>query len=190
MAPSCRARWRLREWFAVIAMSLIATLWSPRGMAYVLSAISPSATIKAVITGTLSLVRARPALTATCPISSTWALMPGAITACGFPRPDLSISTGSSNACTQCHQDQSDSWANDIVNDWGVKPDIKVLNQAKARVAADRGDLRALPSLEALVSDNQQPGIIRSAATEQITNLGSPRLSAWPRCSCAMMIQW
>jgi predicted CXXCH cytochrome family protein len=94
-----------------------------------------------------------------------------------IPRPDVSISTGSPNACTQCHQDQTDSWANDVVNDWGVKPDIKVLNQAKARMAADRGDLRALPSLEALVSDNQQPSIIRSAATEQITNLGSPRLS-------------
>ena len=95
----------------------------------------------------------------------------------GIPRPDVSISTGSPNACTQCHQDQTDSWANDVVHDWGIKPDIKVLNQAKARMAADRGDLRALPSLEALVSDNQQPGIIRSAVTEQITNLGSPRLS-------------
>ena len=94
-----------------------------------------------------------------------------------IPRPDVSISTGSPNACTQCHQDQTNSWANDVVNDWGVKPDIKVLNQAKARMAADRGDSRALPSLEALVSDNQQPGIVRSAVTEQITNLGSPRLS-------------
>ena len=94
-----------------------------------------------------------------------------------IPRPDVSISTGSPNACTQRHQDQTDTWANDVVNNWGVKPDIKVLNQAKARMAADRGDLRALPSLEALVSDNQQPGIIRSAATEQITSLGSPRLS-------------
>ena len=94
-----------------------------------------------------------------------------------IPRPDVSISTGSPNACTQCHQDQTNSWANDVVNNWGVKPDIRALNQAKARVAADRGDLRALPSLEAIVSDSQQPGIIRSAVIEQISNLGSPRLS-------------
>ena len=94
-----------------------------------------------------------------------------------IPRPDISISTGSPNACTQCHEDQTDTWAHDALNDWGIKPDIKLLNQAKARFAADRGDMRALPSLEALVSSNQQPGIIRSAAVEQITTLGSPRLS-------------
>lgn len=93
-----------------------------------------------------------------------------------IPRPDISLSTGSPNACTQCHTDQSDSWAYDALRDWGVESDITTLKQVKARFAADRGDVRALPTLEAIVTDDQQPALVRASVVEQVSNLGAPSL--------------
>jgi len=35
-----------------------------------------------------------------------------------IPRPDLSLILGTPNACTQCHEDQTDSWASRSVAQW------------------------------------------------------------------------
>ena len=93
-----------------------------------------------------------------------------------IPRPDISLSTGSPNACTQCHTDQSDSWAYDALRDWGVEGDLKTLKQVKARFAADHGDVRALPTLEAIVADDTQSALMRASVIEQLRNLGAPAL--------------
>ena len=93
-----------------------------------------------------------------------------------IPRPDISLSTGSPNACTQCHTDQSDSWAYDALRDWGVEGDLKTLKQVKARFAADHGDVRALPTLEAIVADDTQSALMRASVIEQLSNLGAPAL--------------
>lgn len=93
-----------------------------------------------------------------------------------IPRPDISLSTGSPNACTQCHTDQSDSWAYDALRDWGVEGDVKTLKQVRARFAADRGDVRALPTLEAIVSDDSESALLRASVVEQLSNLGAPAL--------------
>jgi predicted CXXCH cytochrome family protein len=93
-----------------------------------------------------------------------------------IPRPDISLSTGSPNACTQCHTDQSDSWAYDALRDWGVEGDRKTLKQVKARFAADHGDVRALPTLEAIVADDTQSALMRASVIEQLSNLGAPAL--------------
>ena len=93
-----------------------------------------------------------------------------------IPRPDISLSTGSPNACTQCHTDQSDSWAYDALRDWGVEGDLKTLKQVKARFAADHGDVRALPTLEAIVADDSQSALMRASVIEQLSNLGAPAL--------------
>ena len=34
------------------------------------------------------------------------------------PRPDLSFSMGTPNACNSCHEDQSPEWADQHVRDW------------------------------------------------------------------------
>ncbi len=93
-----------------------------------------------------------------------------------IPRPDVSLSTGSPNACTQCHTDQSDSWAYDALRDWGIEGDLKTLKQVKARFAADHGDVRALPTLEAIVGDDTQSALMRASVIEQLSNLGAPAL--------------
>jgi len=93
-----------------------------------------------------------------------------------IPRPDISLSVGSPNACTQCHEDKSDAWAYDALQTWGVNGRFTDLSLAKARHSADRGDMRALPTLESVVTDNSQSDLMRASIIEQLGNLGSRQL--------------
>ena len=93
-----------------------------------------------------------------------------------IPRPDISLSIGSPNACTQCHEDKSDAWAYDALQTWGVNGRFTDLSLAKARQSADRGDMRALPTLESVVTDNSQSDLMRASIIEQLGNLGSRQL--------------
>ena len=93
-----------------------------------------------------------------------------------IPRPDISLSTGSPNACIQCHSDKSNAWAYDALQSWGVDGDLKTLKHVKARFAADRGDMRVLPTLEAIITDDAQPALMRASVIEQLSNLGAPSL--------------
>lgn len=93
-----------------------------------------------------------------------------------IPRPDISLSIGSPNACTQCHEDKSDAWAYDALQTWGVNGRFTDLSLAKARQSADRGDMRALPTLESVVADTSQSDLMRASIIEQLGNLGSRQL--------------
>ena len=84
------------------------------------------------------------------------------------PQPELSEALGSPNACTQCHQDQTDAWAAEAVDDWGhaprrIGPSVGELF-SEARSGAPDG-IRALAGL-AINSDVN--GIWRASATEEL----------------------
>jgi len=79
-----------------------------------------------------------------------------------IPRPDLSISLGTPNACTNCHDDKTDQWALQWVNKWygeRKKPHYgTVLADASAgKAGADSGLLR-------IINSNLYPEIIRATA--------------------------
>jgi predicted CXXCH cytochrome family protein len=93
-----------------------------------------------------------------------------------IPRPGVSLSTGSPNACTQCHDDQTDSWAYDALQQWGIRTDFQELSLIKARFSADRGDVRSLPTLESVVTDDERSPLMRASLIEQLGNLGSRQL--------------
>ncbi|EED34684.1 TPR domain protein [Luminiphilus syltensis NOR5-1B] len=91
-----------------------------------------------------------------------------------IPRPDVSLKTGSPNACTQCHDDQTDSWALDSLRGWGVETQPAAINPGPAFHQADTGDVRALPTLKALVDGEAVPDIIKASAVSRLTGLGAP----------------
>ena len=93
-----------------------------------------------------------------------------------IPRPDLSLTTGSPNACTQCHQDKSDSWALNALNTWGVTTSRHNSELGRSFHGADRGDVRVLPSLKRIIEDNSLPAIQRSSALIRYGNLSAPDL--------------
>lgn len=83
-----------------------------------------------------------------------------------IPRPDLSVTLGTPNACTQCHADQSAQWAADAVTKWYGTPQ-RPAHYGEIFAAARRGaaaSAQALAALAALAGDATQPAIVRATA--------------------------
>jgi predicted CXXCH cytochrome family protein len=80
------------------------------------------------------------------------------------PRPDLSLTLGSPNACTQCHVDRKPQWAASAMDKWYGKtwrdrPQFgTTLNKAETQ------GIKALPELLELANSTAQPGIVRATA--------------------------
>jgi predicted CXXCH cytochrome family protein len=85
-----------------------------------------------------------------------------------IPRPDLSVTLGTPNACNGCHQDKSAQWAADHARRWFGAPDSGF--QQFARALRD-GTLRAPGARERLLglaTDAAQPGIARASALARL----------------------
>jgi tetratricopeptide (TPR) repeat protein len=84
-----------------------------------------------------------------------------------IPRPDLSVSLGTPNACTTCHADQSAQWAATQVGEWYGK--IKPGHQKYAEILqATRDGSGSGEALAALIRNLQTPTIARATALSGI----------------------
>jgi len=88
-----------------------------------------------------------------------------------IPRPDLSASIGTPNACNDCHDDRDAFWALGALRDWGVTFRDTARHPALAMEAAQRGDIRALPRLLELADDPRTATIWRATALERSATL-------------------
>jgi predicted CXXCH cytochrome family protein len=77
------------------------------------------------------------------------------------PRPDLSVKLGTPNACTQCHQDQTDIWAAEAVAAW-TGGERRERHYGEVLQAARRGEPGARDDLLGLLADQSQPAIVRA----------------------------
>lgn len=79
-----------------------------------------------------------------------------------LPRPDLSMSTGSPNACNQCHTDRDSRWALRALDTWygGERKE----HYAKAIYAGRRESRGAYELLLSAIRDTDYPGIARATA--------------------------
>lgn len=93
------------------------------------------------------------------------------------PRPDLSLVTGSPNACTQCHEDKDDSWALAALDRQGVARKASRGHPAQAFHQAQRGDIRSLPSLKSIIDDEDATPILRASAVNHLSRLGPPDMA-------------
>ena len=93
-----------------------------------------------------------------------------------IPRPDLSQALALPNACTQCHTDQTNQWAEDAIKGWYGK-DSKPGHQRYARVlnAAREGKAGAGEGLSALALDESAPAIARATALQELTDFLQPQ---------------
>ena len=86
------------------------------------------------------------------------------------PRPDLSLTVGTPNACNSCHDDESPAWAvtrlEEWYGEWSPGP-----HYGEALHAGRTGAVGASAALAALASDLEQPPIVRATA---LTQLGPP----------------
>ncbi len=81
-----------------------------------------------------------------------------------IPRPDLSILTGSPNACNNCHDDQTYEWSENALDDWYGKDRSNKPHYGHTIHAARTNAPSAAQKLLKLIEDDTQPGIVRATA--------------------------
>jgi len=89
-----------------------------------------------------------------------------------IPRPDLSVAYGTPNACTQCHQDQSNLWAAEAISEW-LDQSGKNLprHYGEDLAAALQGSTDAAKQLQSLAMGASAPGIVRATALSMLAML-------------------
>ena len=80
------------------------------------------------------------------------------------PRPDLSAKLGTPNACTQCHTDETATWAAQAVEIWYGPERRQEPHYGEVLHAGRSGTPEAEPALVQLARDPAQPGIARASA--------------------------
>ncbi|UOA09468.1 tetratricopeptide repeat protein [Methylobacter sp. S3L5C] len=98
-----------------------------------------------------------------------------------LPRPDLSQSLGSPNACTQCHQKQKPEWAAGIMDKWYGKDWRKRPHYGTTLHAGTTQGIKALPALQELAQDSASPAVVRATALTLIKPMMSPDLLTFAR---------
>ncbi len=81
-----------------------------------------------------------------------------------LPRPDLSLSLGSPNACTQCHQNRKPEWAATAMDKWYGKTWRERPHYGSVLHAGATQGVKALPALLELAQDSNSPAVVRATA--------------------------
>ena len=102
-----------------------------------------------------------------------------------IPRPDLSMSYGTPNACTTCHEDRTNAWASETMDTWygtgwRERPTI-----AHAFAAAAQNDPASIEALRKLVADSDQAGIVKGSAILEMGRLGDEGVAADVKAAAA-----
>ena len=80
------------------------------------------------------------------------------------PRPDLSVTLGTPNACTGCHGDRTPAWAAEAVERWYGPRDDSAPHYGVALDAGRKRLPHARRLLEQLALDSEMPSIARASA--------------------------
>lgn len=94
------------------------------------------------------------------------------------PRPDLSVSLGVPNPCTDCHTDRNHVWAAARVEEWLGRPAAGFQTFAVAFAADERDAPGAAEGLAAIAGDDTQPPIVRASALERLARHPGPEAAA------------
>jgi tetratricopeptide (TPR) repeat protein len=90
-----------------------------------------------------------------------------------IPRPDLSVTLGTPNACNACHADKTPQWAADQVKSWRPTLDPGFQHYAEILQAGTEGAPGARDRLLALANDPANPGIARASAASRVDRIVS-----------------
>ena len=90
------------------------------------------------------------------------------------PRPDLSVSLGTPNACSQCHTDRSAQWAAETIAGWYPRGRQTTPHYGTALDSGRVGAADAELQLDRLILDRSQPAIVRASALTLLLPYASP----------------
>lgn len=86
-----------------------------------------------------------------------------------IPRPDLSVTLGTPNACNSCHSDKPPQWAADKVKKWYPQATVGHQRFAEAFAAASQNSPSVHAQLLAVAADQEQPAIARASALSRLS---------------------
>jgi len=92
------------------------------------------------------------------------------------PRPDLTVTLGTPNACTGCHDDRSAQWSADTVVEWYGSERTDAPHYGEALHAGRVGRPGAREALMALSLDPDAPGIARATAAARLGDFPDPEI--------------
>lgn len=96
-----------------------------------------------------------------------------------IPRPDISISTGSPNACNNCHKDKSPEWAVEQINNWyGTHAKPGHQNYANTFFKVRQGMPDMGKALREIINNPLAPDIARATAIVELARYPEPESSA------------
>jgi len=85
-----------------------------------------------------------------------------------IPRPDLTLSIGTPNACNDCHADKTASWSNSFIEKWyGSK---KRPHYGETFALAHKGDSKAIANLILYAGNELFPLMVRATAVRLLGN--------------------
>ena len=93
------------------------------------------------------------------------------------PRPDLSVTLGTPNACTQCHNNQSAEWATGHVEQWYGHTPQGLQQYAEVFAHARAGAAGAEQGLLELLANESQPAIARATAASMLQSWPGPEVA-------------
>lgn len=91
-----------------------------------------------------------------------------------LPRPDLSETLNSPNACTQCHDKQTNQWAAESLDKWFGQSWRERPHYGTVLHSGTTQGLKALPSLLELAQNQNQPAVVRATAIQLMQPLMRP----------------
>jgi tetratricopeptide (TPR) repeat protein len=94
------------------------------------------------------------------------------------PRPDLSDSLGTPNACTQCHKGKSNQWAAEAALRWWGSRVRAEPHYGETIRAAQQEQAGAASGLERLIGDPARPAIRRATAASLLARNAGPGAAA------------
>jgi predicted CXXCH cytochrome family protein len=87
-----------------------------------------------------------------------------------IPRPDLSVTLGTPNACNDCHKDRSAAWAAEAIERWYGSDREGFQKYAEAFRAASADETEAAALLSAVASNGNTPAFARASALSALAS--------------------
>jgi predicted CXXCH cytochrome family protein len=94
------------------------------------------------------------------------------------PRPDLFLSTGTPNACTDCHTDRNAAWAATEIAQRFPDSDRRGPHFSQTFAAARHNPVASAESLLEIAEDDGLPGMIRSSALDLLRPAADEAIAA------------
>ena len=91
------------------------------------------------------------------------------------PRPDLTVTEGTPNACNGCHSAKDAQWAANAIEQWYGHQPQGFQRYTEAFTYAERSSAEAASSLARIARDQSSPAIARATALEFLADYPSPR---------------